>query len=128
MRIRRPAAAAAAVGWMALIFALSSLPGSAVPSRFGPLGHFVLYAVLGALYRAALDPSFERATAATAAVVLASVYGVTDEVHQLFVSGRTADPLDWAIDTLGALSGVLLTRFLVTRALSRSRSGPPARP
>lgn len=38
-------------------------------------------------------------------VVFASLYGVTDEVHQIFVPGRFCDPLDWLVDTAGALLG-----------------------
>jgi VanZ family protein len=33
---------------------------------------------------------------------------VTDEVHQTFVRGRHGSPVDWAIDTLGVLAGVVL--------------------
>ena len=36
------------------------------------------------------------------------LYSVTDEVHQLFVPGRSGQPLDVMIDSLGALAGILL--------------------
>ena len=39
------------------------------------------------------------------AVVLASLYAVTDEFHQSFVPGRMCDPADWLTDTLGAMLG-----------------------
>lgn len=42
------------------------------------------------------------------AVAAASLYGVTDEIHQLFVPGRFCDPADWLVDTLGALTGALI--------------------
>lgn len=40
-----------------------------------------------------------------AAIVLASLYAVTDEFHQSFVPGRMCDPADWLTDTLGAMLG-----------------------
>lgn len=40
-------------------------------------------------------------------VVLTSAYAVTDELHQLFVEGRSCQLLDWAIDTAGAVIGAL---------------------
>jgi VanZ family protein len=42
------------------------------------------------------------------AIALGSLYAVTDEVHQVFVSGRHGSLLDWFIDTAGVVAGVLL--------------------
>ncbi len=36
------------------------------------------------------------------ALVLASAYGVSDELHQVAVPGRSASGLDWLADTVGA--------------------------
>ncbi|MHB1323646.1 MAG: VanZ family protein [Coriobacteriia bacterium] len=119
----RRAAATAAVVWMAVIFALSSLPGSAVPGRFGNAGHFVLYAVLGGLYSLALPHSWRPWITAMTAVVLASLYGASDEFHQSFVPGRTPDVMDWVIDTAGALSAALAV--LVWRLRRPERDGAP---
>lgn len=38
----------------------------------------------------------------------ASIYAVTDEVHQFFVPGRACQARDWLIDTAGALCGILI--------------------
>lgn len=40
-------------------------------------------------------------------VFITSVYAVTDEVHQLFVEGRSCEFRDWAIDTAGAVIGAI---------------------
>jgi VanZ family protein len=40
--------------------------------------------------------------------VIASGYATTDEIHQLFVSGRSGNYLDVGIDSIGALLGILL--------------------
>lgn len=55
-------------------------------------------------------PPDRRRTLATVAfaVACASLYGATDEIHQLFVPGRSADPADWLTDTCGALLGSVL--------------------
>ena len=39
-------------------------------------------------------------------VLLASLYGVTDEFHQSLVPGRDADLFDWIADTVGAAVSV----------------------
>lgn len=106
-------ARAGAFVWMGVIFALSSLPGSAVPGKYGSAGHFAVYAVLGALYFVALRHQRPALRAVMLAVALASAYGVTDEFHQSFVPGRVPDVADWAVDTAGALAGAAFTSALV---------------
>lgn len=100
---------AASVLWMGVIFALSSLPGGSMPAGdYSTLGHFSMYAVLGALYLAALWKRYPKWAAVGISVALASAYGVTDEFHQSFVPGRMPDPADWMMDTFGALVGATI--------------------
>lgn len=40
------------------------------------------------------------------AVVLTTLYGLSDEWHQSFIAGRTADPADLLADAVGAAVGV----------------------
>jgi VanZ family protein len=54
------------------------------------------------------------------ALSLASLYGATDEFHQSFVPGRSADVLDWLADTLGAALGASAAGA-ATLALRRPR-------
>jgi VanZ family protein len=108
-------AAVVSVLWMALIFRLSALPGGAVPGRFGSLGHFAVYAVLGAVLLLAIDPALASWRAAALAVAIASVYGITDEFHQRFVPGRVSDPVDWVVDTAGAAAAVAVLLWLAKR-------------
>lgn len=44
---------------------------------------------------------------------IASLYAVTDEVHQRFVPGRSCQVTDWAIDTAGAALGLLCAGVLL---------------
>ena len=76
--------------------------------------HTVEYAVLGALCYRAFRWGLNGQVAARAliiAIVAASLYGVTDEVHQLFVPFRESSWLDWLADTIGAVIGALSWQF-----------------
>lgn len=107
--------------WAAVIFVLSSVPSSKIQVGVGGYGHFAEYAVLGGLLVFALTDT----SRVLAAVALASAYGVTDELHQLLVPGRMADPVDWAVDTAGAVVGAVVIAWLMRR--SARRAARPAR-
>ena len=103
--------------YMGLIFYLSSLPhpDEELPKfLFETLGdkllHVIEYAVLAALCYRAFRRVIGRSNARVAIVitiVAASLYGVTDEVHQAFVPFRTATWLDWVADTAGGVIGAV---------------------
>lgn len=112
---RTLAAWSAVLLWAAVIFGFSSIPGSNVPGRFGSAAHFIEYAILGALILNALSRQTDWRLAVAKATVLASIYAITDELHQYFVPMRTPDPADWALDTLGALAGALLVASIANR-------------
>jgi hypothetical protein len=98
------------VAWAALIFTLSAIPG--LGTGLGTwdlvlrkLAHATEYAVLGVLLL--------RATGRmSVAFVLGTLYAVTDELHQSFVAGRHASPLDVAIDAAGVAVGIALASRL----------------
>src|SRR3954462_15696629 len=77
-----------AILWAAFIFTCSSLPGTAYPSTNVPnadkLVHLFLYGVRGARATRGLGwrPGWPLAVAAGA---FAALYGVTDELHQIFI-------------------------------------------
>ena len=94
--------------WAAVIFAFSSIPslGTGLGTWdlvLRKLAHVTEYAILGALLMRAL----ERPLPAFAVGVL---YAASDEVHQHFVSGRHASPLDVAIDAAGIAVGLAAWR------------------
>jgi VanZ family protein len=106
-----PAAVAGAIFYVS---SLSRVP--AVPvGGFDKVEHFTAYAVLAFLSC--------RAFAATGrdarwGLVLASFYGLSDELHQAWVPGRSSDVFDWVADTAGAAAAL-------TFYLWRSRRAPP---
>ena len=74
--------------------------------------HFIEYTVLGFLLSHALGLRLGFWKSLLFAIVVASAYGVSDEIHQIFVPGRMCDPADWAVDTLGASLGALISAFV----------------
>jgi VanZ family protein len=104
------------IAWAALIFALSSIPdlGTGLggwDTVLRKLAHAGEYAVLGALLL--------RATGrAGVAFTLGLLYATSDELHQVFVSGRTGSPVDVAIDALGVACGVAIWQLVRSRRLA----------
>lgn len=117
--------------WMAVIFAMSAMPGDVSGEQSGtvveilsqaleqlgisypetsPLSlellvrkaaHMAEYAVLFWLYRRALRLSGARRPG-WMALLLCALYASSDEFHQVFTEGRGPSPVDVAIDTAGA--------------------------
>jgi VanZ family protein len=77
--------------------------------------HAVEYGILSLLcYRAlrwAAGPAVAR-YAVVLAIVTASVFGITDEVHQAFVPLRESSWQDWLADTIGAVIGAVSWRSI----------------
>lgn len=48
------------------------------------------------------------------AILFTSLYAVTDEIHQIFVAGRSCQFKDWAIDTTGAIIGTAIFVLIFT--------------
>ena len=118
-----------AVLWAGLIFALSSIPGTSLPTVAIPqadkMVHTLVYAILGYLVLRALEsgpapgsePGSERDRRAPRAlpglalvilaVTLATLYGISDELHQLWTPNRSADWRDVVADALGGTLGTL---------------------
>lgn len=69
------------------------------------IAHFCEYTVFGAFLANALRCHMPLRRACLVAIACASLYGVSDEFHQLFVPGRMCDPVDWMVDTAGATLG-----------------------
>ncbi len=112
-----------ALAWAAAIFAVSSRGSVGIPAFPGAdkVLHFAAYALFGFLlaYGAAASGLAPRW-----GVALGWAYGASDEVHQAFVPGRSADPADWAADALGVLAGTFAYARL--RAWRRGRARTPA--
>ncbi len=105
-----------------LIFGVSSVPGSQIPSF--PVSDYMMhifeYTALGMLlvWWRLRNTGISKGVALLQAILLGSIYGFFDEFHQYFVPGRCADPLDWVADTIGTVIGtfsVLILFFIFSR-------------
>ena len=100
---------------MAAIFVMSSIPGTQLPLpglwRFDKVMHALAFAGLSVLV-------FRAARRVPTAIVVATAYGIVDELHQRYTPHRSADPADVAADFVGACIGAALASMWV--ALSRS--------
>ena len=52
--------------------------------------------------------------------VIGTVYAVSDEVHQLFVEGRSCEVRDMLLDSAGVAAGVLLMNWLKSHRRNKS--------
>ena len=105
--------------WMALIFILSDqstlieIEDEATETTFYKLNHIIAYGVLTWLWWRALTPGRQVSWPVLAlAFGLAVLYGISDEIHQLFVPGRFGRVADVLFDASGALLMILLLRWL----------------
>jgi VanZ family protein len=97
--------------YCAAIFIQSSFPAPQAVSGFllsDKLLHVAGYAVLGALCLRAMRtfPIKSASMLLLLSILFSAFYGVTDEIHQLFVPSRNGDPWDVIADTMGSVLGV----------------------
>lgn len=112
-----------AVIWMGIIFIFSAIPDpmplvkpSQLKEWIGRIGHFSEYAGLAFwLYYGMTHGEFSEGKGSLKGVLIsflgAVFYALTDEVHQIFVPGRTFQVLDLGIDVAGAAVSMAAVRW-----------------
>jgi VanZ family protein len=89
--------------WIAVIFAVSSIPDPSPPAVQVPFldkaAHLGVYGILGALWARARGARGARSVAGAAVGI---VIGLADEAYQSTVPGRAVDALDVVADGAGA--------------------------
>lgn len=105
-----------------ILFILTSLPtGLAIETHdiSDKLLHFGAYGLLSVFLYLQLffqtKYSLLNNYPALFTVIIASLYGFMDEIHQMFVPGRSAEFLDWMADFSGSVLAVLITEFLLKK-------------
>lgn len=92
----------------------SELDASTLTFIVRKTAHFTEYAILGVLfylsYRQTL-PQKNGLQLFVLAILSSFLYACTDEIHQLFVPGRSGQFTDVLVDTLGASFGCLILVF-----------------
>ena len=77
--------------------------------------HFTEYAILGSLFFLNLrnTPLGLIKHPLATSILFSFLYACTDEIHQIFVPGRSAQFRDILIDTLGASFGAIITYLII---------------
>jgi len=104
------------VVYCGFIFFLSSIPASSLPSL--PISdkiiHFFLYLGFGLVFTyfvSNLKSASSRITMGIVTFFFITAYGLSDEIHQVFVPGRNFDMLDLLADAIGGIAGWLLILY-----------------
>lgn len=114
--------------WAGLIFYQSHQSDPGFQPSFAhqdKIMHFTAYAILGilAMGSARMQASGGyRQAVAWRVCLLAGLYGVSDELHQHFIPGRTADILDIVADLAGVMAGAWLVFYLARQVSGASRA------
>ena len=117
-----------ALGWMALLFFLSSKSDLPVPPFFpfqDKVEHGVAFGILGVFFNRSFKPGWAPPLLKRVLVITAMVatYSAFDEIHQSFVPARDASLADFEADTIGGLVSAII--FSVHAA--NKHIGPPPR-
>lgn len=84
--------------------------------------HFSAYLLLAVLSSNAVRQSGIRGLKSLAAALgICVLYAASDEIHQLFVAGRSGQPLDVLIDSLGACVGIGIFTLVKHCRLGKNR-------
>ncbi|MEM7393782.1 MAG: VanZ family protein [Verrucomicrobiota bacterium] len=115
------------VAWALVIFALSAMPPRDKPGFYFPgfdkIAHLGVYGILGFLVFMAFIRETRKTPGAAfvLSILIASLYGLSDEWHQSFVPGREVEAMDWVADTFGGAFGALAARLYHHRTLTPDR-------
>ncbi len=83
------------------------------------LAHFTIFAALGAFSLVFLS-TFDKIKKPLSELfgwLYVVAFAVSDEIHQLFVLGRTGKLSDVLLDALGGALGILITSFIIKKIL-----------
>lgn len=111
--------------WFVFIAVVSSLPNIPTqkvniwdePFRLDYLEHFGVFAILGGIF--VLWKADEKAHFCIKNhlifVLGLLLFGTLDELHQLWIPGRSYNPLDLIYNLLGLIAGVLFTKYALPK-------------
>ena len=110
------------LAYAGMIFLLSSVPKfpDLLPSFFGfdKLVHFSEYYLFGCLIQRWLlaeRSRFINRYAVFLAILIGTLYGISDEWHQSFIPGRDASPWDALTDTLAVVTATATYSWIIRR-------------
>ena len=83
------------------------------------LAHFSEFAILGILVYINIE-EYRKDKVFVYSLLFTILYAISDEIHQLFVEGRYCSIGDMLIDSLGALTGILIFHLIKNRWIKKS--------
>ncbi|HMU41737.1 MAG TPA: VanZ family protein [Ignavibacteriaceae bacterium] len=108
--------------WIILLSA-TSIPADSVPTTgvSDKIEHFLAYFILSILLASTLffqnKFTILKKYYLLSTLIIASVYGAIDELHQLLVPGRSCELLDWLSDIGGVMLGIIFVRTILKKFL-----------
>lgn len=98
--------------------------GIELSSRFiRKLAHATEFCVLSILLANAINITFKTKHTWILALGTTIIYGISDEIHQIFVEGRACQLTDMLIDSLGAIAGIIIWLIIFTIIKSNNERG-----
>ena len=76
------------------------------------LAHFIEYFILGILVINFITRYDKKIIIA---ILLCIIYATSDEIHQIFVTGRSCQIIDIMIDSLGSIMGIYLYKLITKK-------------
>ncbi len=83
--------------------------------------HFTAYLLLGIFVIQALFRQGKWKKDSIVAIIVCVVYAISDEIHQVFIPGRSGEVRDVLIDSSGAIVGIIL--YIFVRLIFLRRKG-----
>lgn len=77
--------------------------------------HFTIYTILGLLVGLLLKEYNIGNKVILYGILICMCYAISDEIHQIFVSGRSGEIRDVLIDTCGSTIGIFLSRIKIDK-------------
>ncbi len=101
--------------WMTVILVLSTIHTGSGGSEFWPnVVHFTEYGILGLLLLRAINATWniQRKKSSIYAVAVATIYGISMEVVQLFLPYRSFSITDMLVNFTGATVAILVIKLI----------------
>jgi VanZ family protein len=101
-----------ALGVAAAIFYLSSIPGGKIHAPFpyfDKVAHFTVFGLFAFFVYGVMSEFGFKKKLLLIVVIIGSIYGASDEIHQLFVQGRDCSIFDWIADFCGVAGIAFIT-------------------
>ena len=77
------------------------------------MAHIILYLILGIITsKILIERCFSLKEIIIYSLLICIAYAITDEIHQIFINGRSGNIKDVLIDTCGSLLGIILNTII----------------